>query len=50
MSRLPEDKNSMGVFICDAITDNLRENLCLVNPGMIRIDFRTGNLTYDLIF
>lgn len=50
MPRLPDDKNYMGSFMCEVMIYQSRINLCLCNPGMIRIDWRKGQLNYDLIF
>jgi hypothetical protein len=30
--------------------DNQNTDFCLMIPGGIRIDFRKGELTYDLVF
>lgn len=30
--------------------DESKTDFCICNPGMIRIDFRKGPLTYDLVF
>ena len=50
MERQPDEFNEMGSFVCDVMMKYSDSDLCLCNPGMIRIDFRKGNLTYDIIF
>lgn len=50
MPRLPDEKNYMGVFTCDVMNHFAKTEFCIVNPGMLRIDFRKGDLTYDIIF
>ena len=40
----------MGAFFCNAFSQILKTEFCIINPGMLRIDFRKGPLTYDLIF
>ena len=50
MPRTPDNKNYMGSFICKAFLHSMNDEFCLINPGMIRIDYRKGPLTYDLIF
>ena len=50
MERVPDEKNEMGSFVCNVMMDKSDSDLCLCNPGMIRIDFRKGNLTYDVVF